>query len=75
VRQFGATNTPHVFVIARENSQLKIAYIGAIDNNTSSADKATERYVESAVDALLTGKAPAVSKTKAIGCSVKWKNT
>jgi hypothetical protein len=33
----------------------------------------TEKYVESAVDALLTGKPVAVANTKAIGCSIKWK--
>lgn len=74
VREFGATNTPHVFVLKKVGSALKVAYIGAIDNNTASAEDATERYVESAVDALLSGKDPSVTKTKAIGCSVKWKN-
>jgi len=32
-----------------------------------------EKYVEAAVDALLAGKAVAVTSTKAIGCGIKWK--
>ncbi|MEX2235824.1 MAG: thioredoxin family protein, partial [Cyclobacteriaceae bacterium] len=32
-KAFGATNTPHVFVLRREGSAFVVAYIGAIDNN------------------------------------------
>ena len=75
VNEFGATNTPHVFVLNREGKDLKVAYIGAIDDSASDASKATRRYVEEAVDALLAGKAVQTSRTKAIGCSVKLKNS
>ena len=36
---------------------------------------ATKKYVEDAVDALLAGKAVPTQNTKAIGCSIKWKNS
>ncbi len=75
VRKFGATNTPHVFVINKTSSDMKIAYIGGIDDNTRDASKATKHYVEDAVNELLAGKSVSVSKTKAIGCSVKFKNS
>jgi peroxiredoxin len=72
-RAFGATNTPHVFVLENVSGKFTVRYIGAIDNNTRSASAADKKYVENAVDALLAGSAPDVTKTKAIGCSIKWK--
>lgn len=70
IRAFGATNTPHIFVLTKD---LKVAYIGAIDDNPRNGDKATHRYVEEAVDALLAGKAVETTRTKAVGCGVKLK--
>ncbi len=70
-RAYGATNTPHTFVLRKDRSQLKVAYIGAIDNNTQSAQAADKKYVEMAVDALLAGTEIQSTRTKAIGCSIK----
>ncbi len=75
VAAFGATNTPHTFVLKREGKDFKVAYIGAIDDNTKDAASATKRYVEDAVDALLTNQTVETTKTKAIGCTIKWKNS
>ena len=72
-RAFGASNTPHVFVLKNEEGEFKVAYIGAIDNNTKDAAAADKKYVEDAVNALLEGKTPTTNKTKAIGCTIKWK--
>jgi peroxiredoxin len=69
-KAYGATNTPHVFVL---NKALKVSYIGAIDDNARNADAATKHYVADAVDALLASKPVPVTKTKAIGCGIKWK--
>jgi glutathione peroxidase-family protein len=69
-KAYGATNTPHVFVLTKA---LKVSYIGAIDDNARNAEAATKHYVEDAVDALLAGKPVTVTKTKAIGCGIKWK--
>ncbi len=74
-KSFGATNTPHVFVLQKQGSDFKVAYIGTIDNNSRDASAATKKYVEDAVDALLAGKAVPTQNTKAIGCSIKWKNS
>jgi len=71
---FGATNTPHVFVLKKEGDNFVVAYIGAIDNNAHDASHADKKYVEEVVDALLQGKAVPTTKTKAIGCTIKWKN-
>ena len=73
-RKFGASNTPHVFVLKKENKDFKVAYIGTIDNNSRDASSASKKYVEEAVDALLANKPVTTSRTKAIGCGIKWKS-
>jgi len=74
-RQYGATKTPHVFVLNKENAdKYKVEYIGAIDDNPRDAGDVGEKYVESAVDALLSGKTPTVKTKRAIGCTIKWKD-
>lgn len=72
-KRFGATNTPHVYVLEKESEGMVVRYIGAIDNNTKDADAADKKYVEDAVNALLEGDKPEVTKTKAIGCTIKWR--
>lgn len=74
-RVFGATNTPHVFLLKRTAGAFQVAYIGAIDNNTADGSQATRKYVEEAVDALLSNNAIKSPQTKAIGCSIKWKES
>lgn len=71
--EYGASRTPHVYVLQKENGDLLVKYIGAIDNNVKSEQLADEKYAENAVDALLAGNDPKVSYTKAVGCTVKWK--
>ena len=70
---YGATKTPHVFVLQKKDAELIVQYIGAIDDNSEDAKQVKEKYVESAVDAMLAGKPVPVAFTKAIGCSIKWK--
>ncbi len=70
---YGASRTPHVFVLKKEEGELVVKYIGAIDDNSDDATKVTKKYVEKAVDALLVGKPIAITETKAIGCSIKWR--
>jgi peroxiredoxin len=73
-RLFGATNTPHLFVVKKEGSQYKVAYIGAIDNNQRDGSAATKKYVEEAVNELLAGKTVTTPTARAIGCGIKWKD-
>ncbi|QTE22804.1 thioredoxin family protein [Polaribacter cellanae] len=67
--KFGATKTPHVYIITKKD--MKVQYIGAIDNSSRNPDAVTEKYVENAVDALLAGKKVEKTETRAIGCSIK----
>lgn len=71
--QFGATRTPHVFIVEKQKSSLKMKYIGAIDDNTDEPESVTKKYVETAVDEILAGKEVTTPMTKAIGCTIKWK--
>ncbi|KAA9332372.1 thioredoxin family protein [Hymenobacter busanensis] len=72
-RTYGATRTPHVYVLQRAGSEFKVAYIGAIDNNTEDANAATAKYVEQALTEIMAGKPATTSATKAVGCGIKWK--
>ncbi len=67
-RDYGATFTPEFFVLSQ---QRKIAYMGAMDDNTDAA-KAKIHYVEAAVEAVLAGKSPEVKETVAVGCQVRY---
>jgi peroxiredoxin len=74
IRQFGPTNTPHVYVLDKKGNDIKVAYIGAIDDNSRDASDVSKRYVEAAVEELLAGKPVSTAKTKAVGCGVKMKD-
>jgi peroxiredoxin len=70
--KYGATKTPHIYVLNKTEKGNQVAYIGAIDDSKD-ADAVTEHYLTDALDALLKGEAPNPSFTKAFGCSVKCK--
>jgi peroxiredoxin len=70
---YGATRTPHVFLLQKVDGKLIVKYIGAIDNNTDEPEKADKKYVETAIMELLSDKPVTVTETKAIGCTIKWK--
>lgn len=71
-KKYGATKTPHVYLLDKqENGKLKVAYIGAVDDNYKSAANVEEHYLASAIEALIAGKRPEPRFTKAIGCSIK----
>jgi peroxiredoxin len=70
---YGATRTPHVYVLNKEADKMIVRYIGAIDNNYKKADNADEKYVEDAINSLIDGKEVKKTFTKAIGCTIKWK--
>lgn len=69
--QYGATKTPHIYILEKTKKGNIVRYIGAIDDNYKDASAVSETYVEDAVDALLEGKEIEVKETRAIGCSIK----
>lgn len=73
-KAYGATNTPHMFVIDDKGT---LVYKGAIDNSPdgegeSAPDGKLVSYVDEAVSAVKAGKPVATAETKAYGCSVKY---
>jgi peroxiredoxin len=69
--KFGATKTPHIYVLEKTKKGNIVRYIGAIDDNHKDASTVKAKYVENAVDALLNGEEVQLKETKAIGCSIK----
>ncbi len=73
-RLYGATTTPHMFII---NADGNIAYHGAIDSKPTAtvADIETaQNYVKSALESLFKGDSPEITESKAYGCAVKYGN-
>jgi len=75
-RAYGATKTPHVFLLNKEKKEeqevLIVKYIGAVDDSTR-GNNIEEKYVEMAIEAIQNGEEVDPAVTKAVGCSVKWK--
>ena len=72
-RTYGATRTPHLFVLRRQGADFVVAYIGAIDDNSEDAKLVKTKYLENALAAIMAGQPAATSSTQAIGCGIKWK--
>jgi len=72
-RTYGATRTPHVFVLEKEGTAMVVRYIGAIDDNTEKPEAVETPYVARAIDALMTDSEIVIATTKAIGCTIKWR--
>lgn len=69
-KAFGARVTPEVFVL---NAKREIAYHGAIDDDRSLKGKAKNHYLRDAIEAVLSGKQPAKTSSRPMGCSIRWK--
>lgn len=72
-KTYGATKTPHVYILVKEKSDYIVKYIGAIDDNADDEKAVKEKYVESAIENILAGKPVNPETTKAFGCGIKWK--
>ncbi len=69
--QYGATKTPHVYLLQKEDGKNIVKYIGAIDDNHKNASQVKNHFLADAIDALLAGREIENKTTKAIGCSIK----
>ena len=67
-RDFGATCTPHAFLL---DGERKIVYTGAIDDDMN-ADSVKQHSLQDAIDAVLAGKTPTVATTKQFGCGIHY---
>jgi len=71
-RTYGATATPHFFLL---DGERKIAYMGAFDDSTFDPDKAEKHYLVDAVEAVLAGKEPKVKESLQRGCAIEYAET
>ena len=75
-KAYGATNTPHMFVVSKDGT---LVYKGAIDNSPDGERGSPQGgvlvdYVSAAVGDLAAGKPVRTADTKAYGCGVKYAN-
>jgi peroxiredoxin len=70
---YGATKTPHVFLLKKTPKGNEVAYIGAIDDNHEDEAEVKEKFLENAIEAVMQNKKPSPDVTKAIGCTIKVK--
>jgi cytochrome oxidase Cu insertion factor (SCO1/SenC/PrrC family) len=73
-RAYGATNTPHMFVVDKNGT---LVYAGAIDNSPDAEGESPQggklvNYVDAALEDLAAGRPVRTPRTKAYGCSVKY---
>lgn len=74
-RKYGATRTPHIFLLSKGANTLEVVYIGTIDDNYKDPSMVQQQYLANAIDAVLANKKPNPDFTKAIGCTIKDKRT
>jgi len=67
-QKFGATKTPHVFLVDKE---MVLRYTGSIDDNPRSPEEVEEEYLTDAINDLIYGRTPDPAVTKSIGCPIK----
>ena len=68
--RFGAQSSPHAFLLSKVGNQFVLKYAGSIDNNSRKPERASQKYLISAIEAILSNKTIDKPRTKAIGCSI-----
>jgi peroxiredoxin len=71
-RAFGASKTPEAFLFDKGG---QLVYHGTIDDNHEEPAKVSKRYLKDALEAVSTGKKPALPETKSMGCGIKFAKT
>ncbi len=67
-REYGAKNTPECFLL---DADRKVRYMGSIDDSPD-GKQINDKYLETAIDAVLAGKAPKIGETVPIGCLIRY---
>jgi thioredoxin-related protein len=65
---FGANKTPECFLFDSNN---KLVYHGAIDDNPSNADAVGRKHLVSAINEVKKGAEVTVKESKSVGCTIK----
>lgn len=69
-RAYSAERTPEIFLFDKAGT---LRYHGVVDDNYEDPAAVSTTYFRDALDAVLAGEQPAVTDTKPVGCSIKWK--
>jgi len=69
-RAFGATKTPEAFLF---DASGRLVYHGAIDDNAKDAKAVKSRWLANALAAVAAGKPVKVAESKALGCTIKFR--
>lgn len=67
---YGPAATPHFFIF---DAERRLRYEGRQDDDERGKNVKVS-YVRDAIDAILAGREPPVTRTKVVGCSTKWFN-
>jgi peroxiredoxin len=68
-KDYGARVTPDVVLLDKNRN---VVYTGLIDDQPLEPGNVKKTYLRDAIDAVLAGKTPPVSETKAQGCGIKF---
>ena len=75
-KAYGATRTPHLYIVQKQqDGKFKVAYIGTIDDNYREPQQVQKKYAEAALGELVANKTVSQANTKAIGCTIKWRES
>jgi len=69
-RAFGATKTPEAFLF---DASGRLVYHGALDDNARDAKAVKSRWLADAIAAVAAGKPVPVARSKALGCTIKYR--
>lgn len=69
-RAFGATRTPEAFLF---DAKGKLVYHGTVDDNAKAPAEVEKAYLKDAVTAVASGKKVSNAETKALGCTIKFR--
>jgi thiol-disulfide isomerase/thioredoxin len=72
-KTYGASRTPQVYILEKKAAKNYVRYIGAIDDNTYAPADVKEKYVVNALEDLLKNGKVTKDYTRAVGCTIKWK--
>ena len=71
-RAYGATHTPEAYLFDADG---KLVYHGGVDDNARDPKAVKQPWLRQAVDAVVGGKAVPIAETKALGCSIKFRES
>ncbi len=70
---YGATRTPEVYLVRRTEAGLELMYTGSIDDSPRNPAAVEVLFLEDALEAVMNDETPDPVLTRAVGCTIKWR--